>query len=66
MHGGDLNGFVLIRGSTAQIDALKRSAEFENLMMRGIVNIEGLGANDAYIGGGVDRLMQMYVKALGT
>ena len=63
-HGGDLGGFILIRGSGAQIDAFRRSHDFESLMTRGLLNIEGLGAIDGWVGDGIQRIMGIYTAAL--
>jgi hypothetical protein len=42
-HGGDLNGFLLIRGESTKLDALQSSEEWQTYMMRGGMFLEGLG-----------------------
>jgi hypothetical protein len=42
-HGGDLNGFFLIRGDTAKLDALQSSDEWMDYSTRGGLTMEGLG-----------------------
>jgi hypothetical protein len=32
-HGGDLNGFILLKGSREKLDALRRTDEFERFSM---------------------------------
>lgn len=63
-HGGDFNGFILIRGEAAKLDALKRSEEFIKLTVRAIVCLDGFGVIDAHIGAGLQRRMQMWTAAL--
>jgi hypothetical protein len=45
----DLNGFILIRGSSDQLDALKREDQFIEFTIRGGYLIEGLGVIDGYL-----------------
>jgi hypothetical protein len=52
-HGGDLNGFVLIRGDSAQIDALSASEEWQIHITRGGFHLEGLGIVRGVTGEGV-------------
>ena len=33
-HGGDLNGFILLRGERERLDEIERSPEFERLQTR--------------------------------
>jgi hypothetical protein len=43
-HGGDLNGFFLIRGEGGKLDALESSEEWQTLFARAVLNLEGPGA----------------------
>ncbi len=43
-HGGDLNGFFLIRGDSAKLDALVSSSEWETHLTRAALHLEGSGA----------------------
>ncbi|HMB89997.1 MAG TPA: hypothetical protein VKP65_04065 [Rhodothermales bacterium] len=43
-HGGDLNGFFLIRGDNASLDGLIASEEWETHMTRAALHLEGSGA----------------------
>ena len=63
-HGGDFNGFILIRGESEKLDALQRSEEFVRLTVRAIVCLDGFGVIDAHIGAGLQRRMQMWTAAL--
>lgn len=63
-HGGDFNGFILLRGEGAKLDALRRSDEFIDLSTRAVVCLSGFGVIDAYIGEGLQRMMQRWMAAL--
>jgi hypothetical protein len=42
-HGGDLNGFILIRGKAENLDAMQASEEWLAAVSRGGLILEGLG-----------------------
>ena len=42
-HGGDLNGFVLVRGDAAQLSALSANEEWQDHMTRATMNLDGFG-----------------------
>jgi len=63
-HDGDFNGFILVRGEAAKLDALQRSEEFIKLTVRAIVCLDGFGVIDAHIGADVQRRMQLWTAAL--
>ncbi len=59
-HGGDLGGFVLIRGSREQLQALKANEEFQRLSARAGLVVDGFGVVDAYIGEGLGAQLTLY------
>jgi hypothetical protein len=59
-HGGDLAGFVLLRGSEDQMDAIQHDDEFERLMTRANFIVDGLGIVPAAIGEGIARQIGIY------
>jgi hypothetical protein len=59
-HGGDLAGFVLLRGSEDQIDAIQHDDEFERLMTRANFIVDNLGVVPAAIGEGIARQIGIY------
>ena len=63
-HGGDLNGFVLIRGDPTKLDDLAGSTEWITHMTRAVVHLEGAGAIRAATGGVVMERMQVWTKLL--
>ena len=54
-HGGDMNGFFLIRGDSAKLDAVMATVDWVRHMMRAAMHLEGAGAVRAVTG---DELMQ--------
>jgi hypothetical protein len=54
-HGGDLAGFLLIRGERAQLDRLRASEEFQQLNNRGTLVVEHLGVVSAFMGAELER-----------
>jgi hypothetical protein len=59
-HGGDLQGFALLRGSEQQISALETDEEFQRRVVRADQIIESQGVVTAVIGDGVARAMAQY------
>jgi hypothetical protein len=59
-HGGDLQGFALLRGSREQIGALRADDEFDRRTARADMIIDSQGVVDAVIGEGVARVMGIY------
>jgi hypothetical protein len=65
-HGGDLAGFILLRGETAQMDALRDHDEFLHHMTRADLHVEGLGVVSAALGDGIARQMAIYQEEIGA
>ncbi|HSI80785.1 MAG TPA: hypothetical protein VK919_09055 [Solirubrobacterales bacterium] len=63
-HGGDLAGFILVRGSQEQIAALRDKDEFDRLNTRAGLIVERLGVVDAALGEGLGRLVGIYQEAV--
>jgi hypothetical protein len=61
-HGGDLDGFILVRGERDKLSALRHSEEFEELVSRCLISVDGFGVVEAYIGDSVGRQLQRYAK----
>jgi hypothetical protein len=61
-HGGDLNGFVLIKGTAAKLDAFQRSEEFQDLVVRGMLLIDSLGVIRGMVGEGVMKQISRIQK----
>jgi hypothetical protein len=59
-HGGDLQGFALLRGSEEQVGALRADEEFQRRVTRADQIVESQGVVDALIGEGIARGMAQY------
>ena len=59
-HGGDLQGFALLRGSEGQVAALRADEEFQRRVARADLIIESQGVVDAAIGEGLARGLAQY------
>jgi hypothetical protein len=62
-HGGDLAGFILLRGEREQLDEIQRSADFERLQTRAGLIVDRTGAINAYTGEALGRLMGHFQDA---
>jgi hypothetical protein len=63
-HGGDMNGFFLIRGESAKLDALMASDEWVTHMTRGLLHLEGSGAVRGVAGEMVMARMALWTQLL--
>jgi hypothetical protein len=59
-HGGDLQGFALLRGTEDQVRALHMDEEFQRRVTRADMIVESQGVVDAVIGEGIARAMGQY------
>jgi hypothetical protein len=59
-HGGDLQGFALLRGNEDQMAALRVDEEFQRRIARADLIIESQGVVDAVIGEGIARALGQY------
>jgi hypothetical protein len=65
-HGGDLGGFILVRGSEAQIAALRAEDEFERVTTRATLVVQGVGVVDAALGDGLEAAIGVYRDAVSA
>ena len=63
---GDLGGFILIRGSAEQMNALKQDDLFVEMMIAAEHLIQGFGVIDAYIEGELQNRMAKYGQVVAT
>jgi hypothetical protein len=64
-HGGDLAGFIIVRGSDQQMNELRLEDEFDRLNTRAAQIVERFGVVDAAVGEGVARALGFYQEAIG-
>jgi hypothetical protein len=55
-HGGDLNGFLLVRGDREKLSRLRYSDEFVRLNNRAMQVVDNFGVIGAFIGEELNRL----------
>jgi hypothetical protein len=63
-HGGDLNGFLLIRGESVKLDAVMASDAWQTHMTRAGMHLDGLGAIRGATGELVMERMAMWSKLI--
>jgi hypothetical protein len=63
-HGGDLDGFVLVRGDRQQLAQIRFSDEFERLLARGALVVSRLGVVPAYVGESLNAEMGRFQKEI--
>lgn len=62
-HGGDLAGFVLLRGERTALDALTSTSEFQTLTVRANMIVENIGVISAAIGTELTEGMGRFLQA---
>jgi hypothetical protein len=65
-HGGDLNGFFLIRGDASQLDAVEGSDEWLKHLTRAGLHLEGAGSVRGVRDEGVMDWMNLWTSILPT
>jgi hypothetical protein len=63
-HGGDLNGFFLLRGRAEKLDAFRRSEAFVDWTVKAVHCLDGFGVVDAYLGEGLQQIMQKWATTI--
>ncbi len=64
-HGGDLNGFALLRGSAEQMNALRIDEDFQRRVQRADLIVESQGVVDAVLGDGLQRVIEIFQDETG-
>ena len=62
-HGGDLAGFILIRGSQEKLAQLRVDDQFNRMSTRAAQIIDGLGVVGAALGDGLQQAISTYQEA---
>jgi hypothetical protein len=63
-HRGDLNGFFLIRGESAKLDALVSTTEWITHITRASLHLEGAGVIRGVTGDEIVKRMAMWASAI--
>jgi hypothetical protein len=64
-HGGELNGFALLRGSREQLHDVRNSEEFRRHVTRAQLIVENLGVVNASFGQALADQMALYQSQVG-
>lgn len=64
-HGGDLDGFALLRGSADQIGSLQSDEEFDRHVTRADLIVDNQGVVRAFINQGLADAMSRYQGEIG-
>jgi len=65
-HGGDLNGFFLIRADTAKLDALVATTEWITYITRAAVNLQNTGVIRGVTGDEVMKRMAIWTSVISS
>ncbi|HST56206.1 MAG TPA: hypothetical protein VLJ42_10000 [Solirubrobacteraceae bacterium] len=59
-HGGELAGFILLRGARDSLDQIRSSDEFQRLVARAAAIVDDVGVVDAYTGEALAAQMAIF------
>jgi hypothetical protein len=62
-HGGDLAGFILLRGSHEDLATVRDDEEFRRILTRATLVVQSVGAVDAFLGDALGRELERYREA---
>jgi hypothetical protein len=65
-HGGDLGGFILLRGDAQKLSALRVSEEFTQFTIRASLCVDSIGVVGADLAERLQRQMAYYTEQIGA
>ena len=65
-HGGDLGGFILLRGDAEKLSALRVSEEFTQFMIRASLCVDNIGVVGADMAERLQSQMAYYTEQIGA
>jgi len=65
-HGGDLNGFVILKGDATKLEEIRREDTFVQYVIEGTYCLQGYGVVPGYTGAGVAKILSQWLKVLGS
>jgi hypothetical protein len=65
-HGGDLGGFILLRGEPEKLAALRVSEEFVQFTIRTSLIVDSFGVVGADLGGRLQSQIEYYTEQIGA
>lgn len=63
-HGGDLNGFMIMRGDASKLNAILQTDDWRDLLVRATLHVGGIGVITGVTGEGTAREMARWQKAI--
>jgi hypothetical protein len=63
-HGGDLNGFFLLKGEPAKLDALRSTTEWITHITRASLHLQGVGVIHGVTGDEIMKRMAIWTSAI--
>ena len=63
-HGGDLNGFFLLKGEVEKLDEVRRDDTFINITIEANYCLDGFGIIPGYIGDGLTDIFSRWTKLI--
>jgi len=61
-HGGDLNGFFLVRGDGKNLDEIRREDDFINIVIQAGYCLDDFGVISGFIGEGLEAVFNNWSK----
>ena len=65
-HGGDLNGFIILRGESKKLAEVREEAMFIEYSIEGGYCLEGFGIVPGYTGEGMKDIFSKWSKLIGS
>ncbi|MDH4102838.1 MAG: hypothetical protein OEW52_08060 [Thermoleophilia bacterium] len=65
-HGGDLDGFIFVRGDAEKLAALRVDEDFQDILVRAGLIVDRLGVVGAAMGARLEHQMGSYTAAIAT
>lgn len=65
-HGGDLSGFIIIRGDAEKLSKLRVGEEFTQFTIKAGLCVESIGVVGADMGERLQRQMAFYTEQIGA
>ena len=65
-HGGDLNGFIILKGDAIKLAEIRREDTFVQNVIEGTYCLQGYGVVPGYIGAGAIKLLSQWSKLIGS
>jgi len=65
-HGGDLNGFVLLKGDPAKLDEIRREETFMDHSVEANYCLQNFGIVPGYVGDGIADVFSRWTKLFNS